>query len=107
MPSEETALAMLRTVLHKPNAQWSNEGQKYAVMAGLQWVKDLVIVLPTGSGKSAIVATIAKLEQRKVTAILCPLKSLLNDWKRRLTELQYPFDVFEAGHRDIRGQKPI
>lgn len=97
----------LREVLLKPEAKWSNEGQKLAVMAGLQWKQDLIVALPTGSGKSAIVATVAKLEKLKVTAVLCPLRSLLSDWKRRLTELQYPFEVFNKDDSIITGDFPI
>ncbi|KAL7284912.1 hypothetical protein ACG7TL_002226 [Trametes sanguinea] len=75
LPTEEEALAALRAVLKKPAAQWANDGQKLAVMSGLEWKKDVVVILPTGSGKSAIVATLAKLETLKITAVLCPLRS--------------------------------
>ncbi|KAI0323904.1 hypothetical protein GY45DRAFT_1349651 [Cubamyces sp. BRFM 1775] len=107
LPTEAEALQALRQVLKKPDAQWSNEGQKLAVMSGLEWKKDTVVILPTGSGKSAVIATIAFLEKLKVTAVLCPLRSLLGDWKRRLTALQLPFEVFDPQKATISGQASI
>ena len=76
IPSETEALSTLRKLLQKPTAQWSSDGQRQAVITCLQWAKDLIVILPTGSGKSAIIATVATLEECKVTAVLCPLKSL-------------------------------
>ncbi|KAI0362857.1 P-loop containing nucleoside triphosphate hydrolase protein, partial [Pilatotrama ljubarskyi] len=76
-------------------------------MSGLEWQKDIVVILPTGSGKSAVVATVAKLETLKVTAVLCPLKSLLADWQRRLQRISFPFEVFSPSSPVITGQKPI
>ena len=76
-------------------------------MAGLRWKQDLVVILPTGSGKSAVVATIARLERLTVTAVLCPLRSLLQDWQRRLSALKYPFEVFSPSKPVITGQAPL
>ncbi|KAH9852007.1 hypothetical protein C2E23DRAFT_860305 [Lenzites betulinus] len=60
-------------------AEWSNEGQKLAVMSGLEWKKDVVVILPTGSGKSAVVATIAKLEKLKFSyEIFSPLTGTIS-----------------------------
>ncbi|KAI0365170.1 hypothetical protein BV20DRAFT_909139, partial [Pilatotrama ljubarskyi] len=42
MPTEQEALTALRQVLQKPDAHWSNEGQRLAVMSGLEWQKDVV-----------------------------------------------------------------
>ena len=107
LPTEAEALQALRQVLKKPTAQWSNEGQKLAVMSGLEWKKDTVVILPTGSGKSAVIATIVSLEKLKVTAVLCPLRSLLSDWQRRLTRLQLPFEVFNPQQAVISGQASL
>ena len=105
--SSEDALQGLRRVLHKPEATWSNEGQKQAVMACLQWTQDLVVVLPTGSGKSAIIATATSMECNKVTVILCPLRSLLSDWERRLKSMRIQYEVFSSLSPRITGQAPI
>ncbi len=107
MPSEDEALQGLRTVLANPHAQWRNEGQKLAVMAGLQWQSDVVVVLPTGSGKSAIVATIAQVEVNRITAVLCPLRSLLQDWHRRLQALHIPHTLFDSAHPEINDQHSL
>ncbi|KAI0628002.1 hypothetical protein C8Q77DRAFT_1068933, partial [Trametes polyzona] len=106
-PPQQEALQALRDVLHNPKANWSNEGQKLAVKAGLEWRKDVVVILPTGSGKSAIISTIVKLEKLKVTAVLCPLRSLLSDWQRRLTRLGAEFEVFNPQNPVITGQAPL
>ncbi|RPD52092.1 P-loop containing nucleoside triphosphate hydrolase protein [Lentinus tigrinus ALCF2SS1-6] len=76
-------------------------------MAAVQWQKDLVVILPTGSGKSAVVATAARLESNKITAVFLPLRSLLSDWKRRLTLLDYPFEVYNPSRPHLSGQTPI
>ncbi|KAI0633912.1 hypothetical protein C8Q77DRAFT_1217292 [Trametes polyzona] len=89
MPTEAQALQALRDVLHNPKANWSNEGQKLAVKAGLEWRKDVV------------------LEKLKVTAVLCPLRSLLSDWQRRLTRLGVEFEVFNPQNPVISGQAPL
>ncbi len=107
MPTEEQALQALRHVLKNDNAQWRNEGQKEAVMAAVAWQKDLVVILPTGSGKSAVVATAAMLETNKTTAVFLPLRSLLSDWQRRLKQLEYPFEVFNPSNPRLSGQKPL
>ena len=107
LPSEDDALQALRVVLRQDNARWRSDGQRQAVMAGLRWKEDIVVILPTGSGKSAIVATIAKLERLTVTAVLCPLRSLLQDWQRRLRALKYPFEVFSPSKPVITGQAPL
>lgn len=107
MPTEEQALQALRCVLKDNNAQWRNEGQKEAVMAAVAWEKDLVVILPTGSGKSAVVATAAMLETNKITAVFLPLRSLLADWQRRLERLEYPFEVFNPSKPRLSGQNSL
>lgn len=107
IPSETEALSTLRKLLQKPTAQWSSDGQRQAVITCLQWAKDLIVILPTGSGKSAIIATVATLEECKVTAVLCPLKSLLVDWSRRLKAMNVAFEVFSREAPAITGQTPI
>ena len=107
MPTEEQALQKLRIVLQKRDAQWRNEGQKKAVLAAVAWEKDLVVILPTGSGKSAVIATAAALESNKITAVFLPLRSLLADWKRRLEALQYSFEVFNPSTPRLSGQTSL
>ena len=101
LPTAEQRLQALRTVLHQPNAQWRNEGQRLAVIRGLEWKTDVVVILPTGSGKSAIITTIAHLEKNTVTAVLCPLRSLLVDWQRRLDAVNFPYSVFKPSQSTI------
>lgn len=105
--SSEDALQSLRQVLRKPDANWSSDGQKQAVMACVQWAHDLIVILPTGSGKSAIITTAASMEHNKITAILCPLRSLLSDWERRLKSMNIQFEIFNSISPKITGQAPI
>ena len=107
LPSEDQALQALRRALGKPNAIWSSKGQREAVISCLKWAKDLIVILPTGSGKSAIIATVASLEKNKITAVLCPLKSLMTDWARRLTAMNIAFEIFSRHKPTITGQAPI
>lgn len=100
-------LQALRKALRNPTAQWSCEGQRLAVHAGLDNKTDVVAVLPTGAGKSAIVTTLSFLEPGSITVVLCPLKSLIFDWRRRLSELKHKYEVFNPQTPKLTGQCPI
>ena len=98
---------MLRKIIGNPQATWSNAGQKQAVMSALEWSSDLIVILPTGSGKSAIITVVAELEHNRITAILCPLRSLLMDWQRRLKKMHIRFTVFDPSAPKIDDQASI
>ena len=95
-PSPPKMLQTLRTVLQKPHIRWTLTGQRRAVEECVRYQSDVIVILPTGSGKSAIVPTAAALESNlHITVVVCPLTSLLHDWGRRLAEMNVPFQIFD------------
>ncbi|KIY47253.1 hypothetical protein FISHEDRAFT_59782, partial [Fistulina hepatica ATCC 64428] len=55
-------LHVLRTLVKNPQAKWSSKYQCYAVNAVLRNTQDVCVFLPTGAGKSMMVAIPAMLE---------------------------------------------
>jgi superfamily II DNA helicase RecQ len=93
--------------LYGPQATWSDPGQQRGVQALMSLEKDVMIILRTGIGKSAI-AILPSFVERGITVIVIPLVSLLEDWKSRLTDLNVPFEVFEPKDpRSVTGHARI
>ncbi|TEB27627.1 P-loop containing nucleoside triphosphate hydrolase protein, partial [Coprinellus micaceus] len=100
------ALDVLRS-LHGRSAQWRSQEQREAVKAVLSLQEDVIVVLPTGIGKSVIAYLPPQMESG-VTVIVIPLSALLEDWKRRLEGLGIAYEHFEGaksatlhGHSNI------
>jgi hypothetical protein len=93
---EESALHALCILLKNPKAKWKTPEQEVAVLAALECTKDILAVLPTGSGKSMITFIPPFLEKEKVTVVIFPLHVLLLDHKRKLTDMGLPFEVFKC-----------
>ena len=106
--NKDTALYVLRRVLRIPSAQWTSSGQLEAVQALCEWKQDVIITLPTGSGKSIVLPTVASLESSSfITVVLCPLNSLLEDWHRRLDAIAYPHQVYDSVSPCITSQYSV
>jgi Superfamily II DNA helicase len=98
---EKKAKNILRHLLKKPNADWSCEEQRKGVLEALRLKNDIVAVMKTGSGKTMIPVIPAMMEQRLITVIVLPLKSLVADYVRRFTDMGIPFQLF-MGHKTQR-----
>lgn len=72
---------------------WRSQEQKTAVKALVDLQQDVIVVLPTGIGKTAI-AILPSTVEDGVTVIVVPLRSLLDDWKRRLQKLNVRYEHF-------------
>jgi superfamily II DNA or RNA helicase len=94
---ESRALATLRGLLGDPEATWSSDDQRTAVLTMLQRQADLIALLPTGSGKSMIALIPALMENNITTVLVCPLISLMTDYRRRFDSLRVPYQVFDGG----------
>lgn len=80
--------------LYGPDAHWTGTGQRDAVDALLRLTRDVLVVLRTGNGKTAV-AVLPSMVENGVTVVVVPLVSLLEDWKNRLNKLGLPYEVFD------------
>ncbi|KAF5344300.1 hypothetical protein D9756_011600 [Leucocoprinus leucothites] len=92
----EKALMALRKLLKDPSANWVSPHQKNAVLAAVRRQNDVVVSLPTGSGKTMIPAIPAYLNKTRTTCIIVPFISLLDDYSRRLLSWGISFVLFDG-----------
>jgi superfamily II DNA helicase RecQ len=93
------AKGVLRNVLHDCHAEWTCEEQKRAVLEVLQLKHDVLVILRTGAGKTMLPIIASQLERgNKVTAVVLPLKSLVNDYTRRLKDMGIGYELFQGQH---------
>ena len=85
----------MRQLLRLPNCEWKSEEQRNTVLFAIEGKTDLLVALPTGSGKSIVPMLTAKITN-KTFAIVVPFISLLEDWERRLKAANLIHTVFKA-----------
>ncbi|KAJ2912798.1 hypothetical protein MD484_g7605, partial [Candolleomyces efflorescens] len=90
----EADMLMYLRRLYGPDATWSDDGQREGVEALMKLEGDVVVILRTGVGKTAI-ALLPSFVEDAVTVIVIPLVSLMADWVDRLTRFGIPFEVFD------------
>lgn len=69
----------LQTFLQSPNANFRSQQQKEAVLHALQPGNDVLVVQPTGSGKSLLFMLPAFMKPEKISFVVVPLVSLQQD----------------------------
>ena len=62
----------------------------------LQCQKDIIVILPTGGGKSMLAIVPSLLEVDRFTVLVLPLNSLIMDYERRLTSMDVPYQIYQA-----------
>ena len=83
--------AAVQALYDDPNATFRSPEQA-ALTHHLFEVKDHVLaILPTGAGKSLAMMLPSKVEKSGITAVIVPFVALLQDLRRRFTELKIPF----------------
>ncbi|KIL56726.1 hypothetical protein M378DRAFT_88899, partial [Amanita muscaria Koide BX008] len=93
--------------LYGPNANWTCQQQREAVKALMALQQDVIVALRTGIGKTAI-AILPSMVESGYTVIIIPLVALMEDWKRRLTEMEIPFEHFKGQEtRSLNGNANI
>lgn len=79
----ETQLLRGLTKIYGGPREYKSEQQKKGVMAMAKGVSPLIVVMPTGGGKTLLIQLPAMLKGAKTTIVVTPLKALANDlWKR-------------------------
>jgi hypothetical protein len=88
--------AKLCSFLGSPDAQFSCIEQAHAMVKVLERKDDLLVVLPTGCGKSLLFQLPAFVEQRKMTVVVLPLISLTKDMMQRCTAQGISWEVWRG-----------
>lgn len=96
----------LQTFLQSPDANFTSPEQKTAVLHCLQPAEDLLVVLPTGGGKSLLFMLPAFMKPEKVCVVLVPLVSLQQDLihrcaKKGVTAARFPDVSHTPGARIV------
>lgn len=92
-------LASLRSLYRRPDYTWRSRFQELAVLTVLSSEEQVIIVLPTGMGKSLCYMLPCTLLDPGVTVLVLPLVSLRIDMLRRLGELGIDYLVWSPDER--------
>jgi len=92
-------LVALRTLLNAPAATFKSLYQAKAVQLFLNTETDLLIILPTGGGKSLAFEIAPILEPEGTTVLILPFIALMDEMKRRLKKVLPTFRA-EQWHKD-------
>lgn len=75
------------TRMYGRGATWKSEVQREAVMATANGVHELIIVLPTGAGKSLTFMLPAMLPNARTTILITPLRALAENMLQRCNDI--------------------
>ncbi|KAG6895835.1 hypothetical protein C0992_012212 [Termitomyces sp. T32_za158] len=95
------ALKGLRLALKKPHATWSCLEQQQAVVATLECKADVCAFLRTGAGKTMLAIIPTFIEKGQATVVILPLKSLVSDYKRKLSQMDIPFEHYTGAEDEV------
>jgi len=101
------ALETLGKVLLDPKATWTTKEQQQAMLAVLKREQDVMAMLKTGGGKSMLAIIPAVMMKKEGIILTLPLKSLMTDWERKLTEMKIPFQVYHPNSNGGRLRSDI
>ncbi|KAI9472497.1 hypothetical protein BDB00DRAFT_879923, partial [Zychaea mexicana] len=96
MSSEAKALRGLRLLLQEPSATFQSKIQQEATIAAIERKKNILVVLPTGGGKSAVFMAPSLIEKDKTTIVVVPLVTLLGDMARRLVDSGIDYCTYDG-----------
>lgn len=74
----------LRRLYQNPDIQWKSKEQERALVTMMIWQEQLVVILPTGGGKSVLFMLPCMLPEAGVTILVVPLVALRGDLLRRV-----------------------
>lgn len=85
---------------------WRSPQQMTAMQAVLECQKDVVVILPTGGGKSMLAIVPSLMDKNMVTVLVLPLNSLIMDYERCLAAMHVPHQVYQS-HKDLDSQNNL
>jgi bloom syndrome protein len=77
---------------------WRDQNQYDGVKALLSLERDVVISSGTGSGKS-LMAIVPTMMEKAHTLLVTPLKSLMDDWERRLQHFGLGYERWNGAEK--------
>ena len=77
----------MRGLYGNPRAEFKSEEQAEAVRLALKRSEDVVVILPTGGGKSMVFMASAWIEKELTTVIIVPFVTLIEEMRVRCVEL--------------------
>ncbi|KAL1661958.1 hypothetical protein GGF50DRAFT_60007, partial [Schizophyllum commune] len=83
------------TLLRDSRPRWASDGQRLAVEAMLEGDEDLIVALPTSTGKT-LMAILPSTVELGITVVVVPLNSLLAQWDAELTVWGVEHCVFQG-----------
>lgn len=101
--STEALLGGLRDLYHDESLEWKSTEQAEALTLVMTWTEQVVVVLPTGAGKSAVFMLPCTLPDAGITVLIVPLVSLRCDLFRRLQDLRIGYLEWLPGERREAG----
>ena len=81
------ALNALRGLYDDSQAQFKSEEQAEAVRLAMKRSGDILVILPTGGGKSVIFMAPAWIEKGLTTVVIVPFVALIEEMEKRCKEL--------------------
>lgn len=84
--SGDALLAGARNMYSDQNLTWRSPEQEKAMTMVMSWTEQVVVILPTGAGKSLLFMLPCTLPDAGITVLVVPLVSLREDLLRRLRE---------------------
>ncbi|KAF8417617.1 hypothetical protein L210DRAFT_3427928, partial [Boletus edulis BED1] len=94
MSLEQQALSKMRELLQREDLEWKSSQQRDAMNTVLQGQTDIVVIMPTGGGKSMLAIIPSLLEDNKTTVLVLPLNSLIMDYERKLQGMRVPYQIY-------------
>lgn len=85
--SAEALLGAMKKLYGEKEAGWKSAEQEHALTTIMSWTEQVVIILPTGAGKSLLFMLPCTLPDAGVTILIVPLVSLHGDMLRRIKEM--------------------
>jgi Orsellinic acid/F9775 biosynthesis cluster protein D/Helicase conserved C-terminal domain len=102
--SARALLQGARRLYRNDALQWKSPDQERALVTIMSWTEQVVIILPTGAGKSLCFMLPCTLPDAGVTILVVPLVSLRGDLRRRCREMGIRHLVWRPGET---GEAPL
>jgi superfamily II DNA helicase RecQ len=86
--SGDALLGGVKKLYNRQEIEWKSADQERALTTIMSWTEQVVVILPTGAGKSLLFMLPCTLPDAGITILVVPLVALRGDLLRRLRELR-------------------